>query len=315
MPADFDPCRAVRDCGCEGPRADGKAHRQAWRRGRTRQRDGCQPPADPEEDDRWALKAWRLGAAITAMKTSLLAVGLLVVLGAAAIASARAEDRFVAKVTSTAGDPAGKVIETMNAASYTYVLIDTGAKKVWAAAPQFSVKVGDTVALTGAMPMTNYQSRALNRTFDLVYFSGNVTVNGVAVAGAGAAPKASAGNLPPGHPPTSRGPGAVDLAGIKRAENGQTVEEIIKGKARFAGKRIAVRARVVKYNAGILGKNWLHIRDGSGAEGTNDLTVTTSATAKVGDLVLVTGVLSVDRDFGSGYRYGLIVEDASVVAQ
>jgi hypothetical protein len=107
----------------------------------------------------------------------------------------------------------------------------------------------------------------------------------------------------------------VDLAGIKRAENGQTVEEIIKGKAKFAGKRIAVRARVVKYNAGILGKNWLHVRDGSGAEGSNDLTVTTSATTKVGDLVLVTGVLSVDRDFGSGYRYGLIVEDASVVTQ
>jgi len=249
------------------------------------------------------------------MKTSLLAVGLLAALGAVTVSSAPAEERILAKVTASAGDPAGKVVETMNAATYTYVLIDTGTKKVWAAAPQFNVKVGDTVALAGAMPMTNYQSRALNRTFDLVYFSGNVTVNGVAVAGAGAAPNASAGNLPPGHPPTARGPGATDLSGIQRADNGQTVEEIIKGKAKFAGKRIAVRARVVKFNGGILGKNWLHIRDGSGAEGTNDLTVTTSAVAKVGDLVLVTGVLSVDRDFGSGYRYGLIVEDASVVTQ
>jgi hypothetical protein len=249
------------------------------------------------------------------MKISLVAVGLLMALGATVVSSTQAEERLVAKVTATAGDPAGKVVETMNVANYTYVLIDTGTKKVWAAAPQFNVKVGDTVALAGAMPMTNYQSRALNRTFDLVYFSGNVTVNGVAVAGAGAAPNMAAGSLPPGHPPTARGPGALDLAGIKRAENGQTVEEIVKGKAKFAGKRIAVRARVVKFNGGILGKNWLHVRDGSGAEGTNDLTVTTSAVAKVGDLVLVTGVLSVDRDFGSGYRYGLMVEDASVVAQ
>ncbi|MBL9211938.1 MAG: hypothetical protein JNL92_15880 [Opitutaceae bacterium] len=251
------------------------------------------------------------------MKTTLLAVGLVVALGAAAGFAASADDRSIARLATQPGDLAGKVVETMNAASYTYVLIDTGAKKVWAAAPQFSVKVGDTVVVAGGMPMTNYQSRALNRTFDLVYFSGNVTVNGAAVAGPGGAdtPKAFAGNLPPGHPTTSRGPGPVDLTGIKRAENGQTVEEIIKGKAKFAGKRIAVRARVVKYNAGILGKNWLHIRDGSGGEGTNDLTVTTSGTAKVGDLVLVTGVLSVDRDFGSGYKYGLIVEDANVATQ
>ena len=105
------------------------------------------------------------------------------------------------------------------------------------------------------------------------------------------------------------------MSGIKRAENGQTVAEIITGKAKFVGKSIAVRGRVVKYNGGILGKNWLHVRDGSGAEGTNDLTVTTAATAKVGDLVLVTGVLSANRDFGGGYKYALIVEDAKVVAE
>lgn len=251
------------------------------------------------------------------MKISLLAVGLVVALGAATGFAASADDRSIARLATQPGDLAGKVVETMNAATYTYVLIDTGAKKVWAAAPQFNVKVGDTVAVAGGMPMSNYHSRALNRSFDVVYFSGNVTVNGATVAGPGTAgaPQASAGNLPPGHPTTSRGPGPVDLTGIKRAENGQTVEEIIKGKAKFAGKRIAVRARVVKYNSGILGKNWLHVRDGSGGEGTNDLTVTTNGTAKIGDLVLVTGVLSVDRDFGGGYKYSLIVEDANVAAQ
>lgn len=115
--------------------------------------------------------------------------------------------------------------------------------------------------------------------------------------------------------PSPGGAGAVDLTGIKKADDGQTVAEIVTGKAKFAGKPIAVRARVVKFNGGILGKNWLHIRDGSGGEGTNDLTVTTSAAAKVGDLVLVTGVLAVDRDFGGGYKYGVIVEDAKVVGQ
>jgi hypothetical protein len=214
----------------------------------------------------------------------------------------------------------GKVVETMNAATYTYVLIDTGAKKVWAAAPQFAVKVGDMVAVADAMPMTNYQSKTLNRTFDVVYFSGNVTVNGAAAAAVPALPAGAAtarGELPKGHPaiPNAVAPAGPNLTGIKRAENGQTVTEIVTGKAKFAGKPIAVRGRVVKFNGGILGKNWLHVRDGSGAEGTNDLTVTTAATAKVGDLVLVTGKLASDRDFGSGYKYARIVEDAKVVVE
>lgn len=200
----------------------------------------------------------------------------------------------------------GKVVETMNAATYTYVLIDTGAKKVWAAAPQFAVKAGDTVAVAGAMPMVNYQSKTLNRTFDVVYFSGNVKVNGV-----GSAPE-----LPKDHPPINGAAGApINFTGIKRAANGQTVAEINTGKAKLVGKPIAVRGRVVKFSANILGKNWLHVRDGSGSEGTNDLTVTTAAMTKVGDLVLVTGKLASDRDFGSGYKYSLIVEDATVVVE
>ena len=199
----------------------------------------------------------------------------------------------------------------MNAATYTYVLVDTGAQKLWAAAPQFAVKAGDAVVVAEAVPMAKYFSKTLNRTFDVVYFSGNVAVNGALTT----APTASAA-LPPGHPPTDRAAApAVNLTGIKRADHGQTVAEILTGKAKFAGKPIAVRGRVVKFNAMIMGKNWLHIRDGSGTDGTNDLTVTTQTTAKVGDLVLVTGVLAADRDFGAGYKYGLIVEDAKVVVE
>lgn len=207
----------------------------------------------------------------------------------------------------------GKVIETVNAANYTYVLLDAEGKRIWGAAPQFAVKVGDTVAMAGGMPMPNYHSKTLNRTFDVVYFSGDVRVNGVRAAGT-----PSAADLPAGHPPTVGGgtaPAAPDLSGIKKATNGQTVAEIFAGKDKLTGKPVAVRGRVVKYNAMIMGKNWLHIRDGSGAEGTNDLTITTADKAKVGDLVVITGELKANRDFGGGYRYPLIVEDAKVVVE
>lgn len=256
------------------------------------------------------------------MKHLLRTGGVVLALCGVAVSAAHAAEKPAPGAAAQGGGLAGKVVETVNAASYTYVQIDTGTKKVWVAAPQFAVKVGDKVAVAEGMPMNNYHSKTLNRTFDVVYFSGSATVNGAAPAPAmgGGAPMKASGELPKGHPPlTGAGAPAAttgpDLKNIKRADGGQTVAEIVTGKAKFGGKPIAVRGRVVKYNGGILGKNWLHLRDGSGAEGTNDLTVTTMATPKVGDLVLVTGTLKLDRDFGGGYKYALIVEDAKVVVE
>ena len=200
----------------------------------------------------------------------------------------------------------GKVIETMNAASYTYVQVDTGTEKLWAAAPQFKVKVGDQVVVPKGMPMRDYHSQTLDRDFELVYFVGSI-VNHTN----GAPAKGSA--MPTSHPPIVA-PAGIDVGGVEKAEGGQTVAELFAGKADLAGKEVAVRGKVVKFSARIMGKNWLHIQDGSGdaAAGTNDLTVTTNAVAKAGDTVLVGGKLAIDRDFGAGYKYDVIIEDAKV---
>ena len=85
-------------------------------------------------------------------------------------------------------------------------------------------------------------------------------------------------------------------------------------RAKLAGKPVTVRGTVVKFNGGILDRNWLHVQDGSGkaADGTNDITVTTDAVAKVGDVITVTGTVAVDKDFGSGYAYALMLEKAKI---
>lgn len=225
-----------------------------------------------------------------------------------------------------AGSFSGKVLETMNTAGYTYVLVDTGSKKSWVAAVEFPVKVGDTVNVASSFPMANYHSKSLNRDFDLVYFSGGISVNG---SGSSAVP-----TLPPGHPPVAGistqvlPPGhpsiggqtaspKLDLNGIKRADGGKTVQEIFAAKSKLAGKIISVRGKVVKYNSMILGKNWLHLQDGTGsaAKADNDLTVTTTTPAKVGDTVLVEGKVSTDKDFGAGYKYTVILDDAKVTVE
>jgi len=223
----------------------------------------------------------------------------------------------------------GKVLETTNTAGYTYVLVDTGSKKLWAATVQFAVKVGDTVTVAAGVPMTNYHSQSLNRDFDVVYFTGGITASGGNSETAVATPTLPPGHppltdgtapvLPPGHPSLTGSTASPDLVltGIKRAEGGKTIQEIFAAKSRLAGKPVAVRGKVVKYNPMIMGKNWLHIRDGSGsaAENNNDLAITTTTPARLGDTVLVTGIVSTNVDFDGGYKYEVIIQDATVTGE
>jgi hypothetical protein len=209
----------------------------------------------------------------------------------------------------------GKVLETVDAAGYTYVQVDTGSEQFWAAAPQFAVKAGDDVVVPEGMPMPDYHSKTLDRTFDMVYFVPSVLVGGA---------QSLTGEMPPGHPPTDGGKTGgktvvettdVDLSGITAAEGGQTVADVFAKKVELAGKPVKIRGKVVKFSPEIMGKNWIHLQDGTGAAGTNDLTVTTSAAAKMGDTVVINGVLVLDKDFGYGYAYDVIVEDAEVTVE
>jgi hypothetical protein len=127
------------------------------------------------------------------------------------------------------------------------------------------------------------------------------------------APAASAAPQVPANHPVAEPGEEVDLSGIAKAEGGKTVAEVFAEKDALGGKPVTVRGKVVKVNAGIMGKNWLHVRDGSGAEGTNDLTVTTAGDLPaLGATVVVTGPVTLNKDFGMGYTYDVIVEDAEV---
>jgi hypothetical protein len=108
----------------------------------------------------------------------------------------------------------------------------------------------------------------------------------------------------------------VDVGDLKvpRAEgpDARTVAEIVEKKAALANKPVLVRGKVVKYTPGVMGKNWIHLRDGSGssADNTNDVLVTTRDDTKIGDIVLLRGTVRTDVDLGSGYFYKVLVDEA-----
>lgn len=206
----------------------------------------------------------------------------------------------------------GTVLETMDSGGYTYAFLDTGQDQRWVAALQTAVAVGDVVQTDAGMIMTDFTSNTLGRTFDIVYF-----VSGLQNLTSGS-PSQAAGGMPAGHPDISGGaPPAATATGIEAYEEGKDIAYVYANKDELAGSEITLRGRVVKYNPGILGWNFIHIQDGSGdaAAGTNDLIVTTKAATAVGDTVVLTGNLVLDKDFGAGYSYPVLLEDASITTQ
>lgn len=97
----------------------------------------------------------------------------------------------------------------------------------------------------------------------------------------------------------------------------KTVAALHQEKAALAGKTVSVQGKVVKVNNGIMGRNFVHVQDGSGdaGAGSNNLIVTSKDTAQVGQQVAVSGKVTLNRDFGAGYMYPLLLEEASIAVK
>jgi len=218
----------------------------------------------------------------------------------------------------------GIVADTINTAGYTYVQVNTGEAKVWVAGPQCKVTVGDTVTIVDAMPMKEYHSKTLNRTFDLVYFAGNILRKGDAVPannacaikpGASSMEQISLKAAMAGHTPQIDPGIKTDFSKIKKVPNAITVAELYSQKETLKGKKVVLCGIVVHANNNIMSKNWLHLRDGTGNEGSNDVTVTTIDNPPIGQVVVAEGMLVKDKNIGAGYKFALLIEDAKVVVQ
>lgn len=192
----------------------------------------------------------------------------------------------------------GSVLETMDAGGYTFVRVKDDGGEFWAAGPQIPVKVGDMVMLGEGIEMTDFYSRSLKRSFPVIWFVEGLAT-GVIEASLAPPPPVVAVTL---MPPPSGGYGIVDVYARS---------------ASLVGQRVKVRGKVVRASDDIMGRNWLHLQDGTGsaAANTNDLVVTTTTHVKAGDTVVIEGTLAADKDFGAGYRFAVILEDAQVTVE
>jgi hypothetical protein len=223
----------------------------------------------------------------------------------------KADTAAPAKMPAAAESPdanavalSGKVVETMNAGGYTYVLIEKKGKKTWVAVPETKVTVGQQIAFEPGQEMKSFKSNTLKRTFDSIIFS------------AGVSSAADNGNKAQHHGSKSSAGKTTEKISVEKAmgPDSYTVGEIFIQGNKLDKKSAVVKAKVVKVATGIMGKNWIHLQDGTGdpSKGANDLIATSQDLPAVGDVITVKGTIYKDKDFGSGYKYDVIMEDAAI---
>lgn len=218
----------------------------------------------------------------------------------------------------------GKVLETMDGGGYTYVLLQNGPEKVWVAIPLTKVKVGQQLSLVPGFEMKNFTSKGLNRKFDKVVFSAGVANQRIHLSesavkmahqGMPAAQPAPAAQQAPRQKKQAKPAATKNQKVIKaKGANAYTVAEIYAKKGKLEKKQVVVRGRVTKVAERIMKKNWIHIQDGTGSKRkkTDELVITSKQVPKEGDVITATGTLYNNLDFGSGYRYAVLVQDANL---
>lgn len=200
----------------------------------------------------------------------------------------------------------GKIAETQDAGGYTYVKILVDKQPIWAAGPITKVQIGDEIGFNSDMPMNDFYSKALQKDFKSIYFVDHFTLNGVSTKKPTKAQK-----LDPHQKKTTAAAKQVALKPFSKLENGQTISEILQNATKLSDQKISIRGQVSKFTAGVMGKNWIHIIDSSSKK---DLTITTDSTATIDDIIVIEGKLTLNKDFGYGYVYDVIIEDGKVTA-
>lgn len=218
--------------------------------------------------------------------------------------------------------PAGvhKVVvkEVLQTSNYTYLHVSENTDENWLALPKIQAVAGETYYYKNGFKMTNFESKELDRKFETVYFLESLsTTPEIVTKVSGSNPHAAMyqqiADTPAPLQYVAQIAAKKEEVNIKPVEQGITIAQLLANKEKYAGQTIRIIGKVTKFNTKIMGKNWIHIQDGTEYSGTFDLTVTTNIEAAIGETITLEGTVALNKDFGYGYSYAVLLEDARLI--
>lgn len=226
----------------------------------------------------------------------------VIIIGFVFLSSCKEKNQEYAPIINNAKAHQIKVKEVLQTGTYTYLFVNENKKDYWIAVSKVDVKVDDHLYYQDALEMKDFKSEELDRTFDRIFFVDNV--GGVELQNA-SMPNDTLHNK-------IKEQDKKPIINVDIAPNGIRIAELMKNRDNYANKKVTIRGQVVKINAGIMDRNWVHLKDGTSHSEKSDLTFTTLEEVKVGDVVIFEGTVALEKEYGAGYVYPLIVEDAKL---
>ncbi|PTM05393.1 MAG: hypothetical protein DA405_04140 [Bacteroidetes bacterium] len=204
------------------------------------------------------------------------------------------------KANSNKAEHQVKALEILESDRYSYLRVSEGEDEYWIATIKGSFAEGETYIYGDGLYKTDYFSTEFNRSFDRIYLVSDLRAKNAPAAGASSIDK---------------------LVGIQQSspisetdydrEGSIKIKDLLANSEKYANKEVQITAKVVKVNPAIMDRNWLHLKDGSFDD--FDLVATSMEGVPAGHIVTIKGTLVLDRDFGAGYHYDLIIENATLV--
>jgi hypothetical protein len=192
----------------------------------------------------------------------------------------------------------GKVIDKIPAKGYTYLQVSENKNDYWIAVPTMEIEIGETVYFSRFMVMEDFSSENIDKSFDEILF----------VEDARKSPTPDEmKNIHSGATSTEK----QDIK-VEPLKDGVTVKQLYDDKSTLNGKIVKVKGKVTKFNKQIMKRNWIHIQDGTGDENEFDLVITSNTDVQVGDIIIAEGKVAVDKDFGAGYFFPIMIEEAQI---
>jgi len=157
--------------------------------------------------------------------------------------------------------------------------------------------------------MKNFESKDLGKTFETVYFVERISENSEEATIPLTEIPHTQTTTKEATKPTIEKKEVI----VKAAAGGISIAELFKNKEKYNNTIVTLKGEVTKYNPSIMNLNWIHLQDGTDFNGEFDLTLTTKAEVKIGDVITVKGKVALNKDFGAGYLYAIIVEDTELI--
>lgn len=192
-----------------------------------------------------------------------------------------------------------KVNEVLSSDKYVYLNVNEGNSQYWIVTRKRDVEIGETYFFSGGLLKTNYENKEINRVFDKIYLVSNIV-------------SANHGNNPATiNDHEMQGFADPKEPRIFEKEGSIKIADLLANPKKYEGKKIQLTGKCVKLNANIMGRNWIHLQDGS--KNDYDLVLTSKIAIPVGHIVTMTGTVSLNKDFGAGYQYDIIIENCDIL--